>query len=113
MILQQTDSYIKACMKTWLLCESCIHAETMSDSPRESLINKCRNCANSCFTVVCRIINYSDAVQESAFNCLLNCRECYQECEANADSEDIVHCATVCRNCAELLKSLMIPFNQN
>jgi hypothetical protein len=109
MILQQTDNYIKACMKTWLICEACIHAETTSGSPRESLVIKCRTCANSCFTVVCRILNNSEIMQESAFICLLNCRECFSECENYAYVDDIEYCGEVCRLCSETLKHLILP----
>ena len=67
MILQQTDSYIKMCMKTWLLCESCIHIEETSYYPRKKLISNWRICAHSCFEVVCKIINNdSKEMQESA-----------------------------------------------
>lgn len=113
MILQQTDIYIKACMKTWLLCESCIHAETLRFEPREILIDKCRACAHSCFTVVCRIINNTEAIEESVLVCLLNCRECWQECERLADNEDLLYCADICRFCADMVKPLLIPAHLN
>lgn len=113
MILQQTDNYIKACMKTWLMCESCIHSETISDHPRQALVVKCRYCANACFTVVCRIINNSEVLQESAFICLLNCLECQAECSKFSDVEDIRYCGEVCRLCADIIKPLILPMYLN
>ena len=113
MILQETDNYIKACMKTWLLRESCIHTETMSESPREEIVKRCRTCANACFTVVCRIINHSEALQESVFICLLHCRECIDECKKHRDSEELKYCADICGLCADILKPLLLPDNLN
>jgi len=113
MILEQTDNYVKACMKAWLMCESCIHAEINKTHPRQELIEKCRTCANSCFTVVCRILNNSEIVQESAFICVLNCRECCEECEKYNYVADIDYCGEVCRLCADILKSLIVPIHLN
>jgi hypothetical protein len=100
-------------MKTWLLCESCIHTETLEMEPRDELIQKCRACANSCFTVVCRIINNYEGLEESILICLLNCRECIEICEKNEDAEHLLHCADVCKNCAGVLKPLLIPGHLN
>jgi hypothetical protein len=113
MILEQTDNYIKACMKAWLMCESCIQAEANKKNPRQTLIDKCRVCANSCFTVVCRILNNSEIVQESAFICVLNCRECSDECDKYSYISDVEYCSEVCRLCADVLKSLIVPFHLN
>ncbi len=52
MIVQQADSYIKACMQAWLFCESCIHAETSALHPKTELIRMCHQCAQACFAVV-------------------------------------------------------------
>jgi len=100
-------------MKAWLMCESCIHAESNRMDPREELIQKCRTCANSCFTVVCRILNNSEILQESAFICLLNCRECCEECDKHAYIADIEYCSEVCRLCADTLKPLILPVYLN
>jgi hypothetical protein len=118
MILEQTDNYIKACMKAWLMCESCIHSENNKVNPRQSLIDKCRTCANSCFTVVCRILNNSEIVQESALVCVLNCRECCDECDeyshmAYSNLADIEYCSEVCRLCGDVLRSLIVPVHLN
>jgi hypothetical protein len=113
MILHQTDNYIKACMKTWLLCESCIYSETNSNSPREELITRCRDCANACFTVVCRILNNSEIVQESAFICMLYCRECQAACDKYGHIEDIYYCGQICKLCADTLKNLIVPIHLN
>ena len=114
MILQQTDNYIKMCMKTWLLCESCIHIEEASNYPRRSLITSWRNCAHSCFVVVCKIIsNEGRAMQETALSCMLDCRNCYEECEKYNNSDEIRFCGEVCRLCAETIKDLIIPIHLN
>ena len=114
MILQQTDNYIKACMQTWLLCESCIHAEENSFDPRESLIAKCRTCAYSCFAVVSRIVSKEEVeMQESALICLLNCRECYMECEKYNYIDDIDYCGEMCLFCADILQELAMPIYLN
>jgi hypothetical protein len=114
MILQQTDSYIKMCMKTWLLCESCIHIEETSYCPRKTLISNWRSCAHSCFEVVCKIIsNDSKEMQDSALSCMLNCRKCYEECEKYNYSDEIEFCGEVCRICGETIKDLIIPIYLN
>jgi hypothetical protein len=115
MILQQTDHYVKACMKTWLLCESCIHIEeTTSYHPRQSLITRWRSCAHSCFAIVCSIISKeNEEMQEPALTCMLSCRECYQECQKYNYIDEIEYCGEVCRYCADIIKDLLIPENLN
>ena len=109
MIQQQTDIYIKACMKTWLICESCIHAEVTSTMPRVDLVRECRECAQSCFSVVCKLISQRDDLGDLILNCLLHCRQCYEECEKYAEEEDdIQYCGSVCIVCAETLKDIMV-----
>ena len=110
MTSQRTDKYIRACMKTWLLCESCILAETKNAKPNENLINKFRTCASSCFAVVCRLISDSEETAEAALQCLVNCRECNEECVKYL-SNDILFCGEICLCCAETMKHLLIPSN--
>ena len=112
MTSQKTDNYIRACMKTWLLCESCILAEKTSADPREELIEKCRSCASSCFTVVCKLISSSDTTPEAVLLCMINCRECNDECQKFI-SNDILFCGEICMFCAETLRSLLLPANLN
>jgi hypothetical protein len=109
MIVQQADSYIKACMQAWLFCESCIHAETSARHPKTELIRMCHQCAQACFAVVCRIISKEDTVYELAFNCILHCRECQEECEKHWQVDDIRYCGEVCSYCAEKMKDIVIP----
>ncbi len=113
MVIQQTDNYIKACMKTWMFCESCIHSETEKRIPKEALIQKCRSCANSCFAVVCGIINNSDIINDAALTCILNCRECQQECEKFDYNDDIQFCGEVCEFCAQTMRDLLVLVNLN
>jgi hypothetical protein len=113
MILQQTDNFIKSCMKAWLLCQSCIHTETLRAKPRQALIAKCRVCSSSCFAVVGRLISNADDIQVYAFRCLLDCRECFDECEKYANIEDIEYCGHVCMDCAYILKKLVVVSNLN
>ena len=108
MIVQQSDSYIKACMQAWLFCESCIHSEISVDNPRSDLIKEWHECAQSCFAVVCRLISNQEAIHELAFNCILHCRQCQKECE-RYDTEDIRYCGEVCRFCAEKMKDIVVP----
>lgn len=108
MIQQQTDSYIKICMKSWLLCESCVHAEINSFSPRQNLIKACADCARACFAVVARLVSNADEMEELPFNCLLHCRQCYEECEKYSDEADLCICAEVCAICAESVKELAV-----
>ena len=113
MILQQTDSYIKNCMKAWLLCQSCIHTETISRHPRRKLIEKCKTCSNSCFAVVGRLISNAEDIQEYAFRCVIDCQECYDECEKYSSIEDIEYCGLVCVSCADAVKDLVLNSNLN
>ena len=106
MILRKTDNYIKACMNTWLLCEACIHSELKNLLPKEKLIKSCRNCAQSCLSVVALFINDPVTVQKNVFDCFLYCRECYNECMQHPE-EDIEHCGSICDHCADTIKELM------
>jgi hypothetical protein len=113
MILQQTDSFIKSCMRAWLLCQSCIHIEEIKVRPKKALVSKCRVCSSSCFAVVGRLINNADDIQEYAFRGMLDCRECFEECKKYAGIEDIEYCGKICQDCADMLKNLMIISNLN
>jgi hypothetical protein len=109
MIQQQTDLYIKACMKTWLICESCIHVEVTGATQRNNLIRECRECAQSCFAVVCKLISQAEDLGDLVFNCILHCRQCYDECEKYEEiDDDIQYCGSVCSICAETLKDLAV-----
>jgi hypothetical protein len=107
MVLQQTDNYIKACIKTWMFCEACADSEKGNNHPKQFLIDKCRACAHSCFTVACQIMNNPDGVREPVLICLLNCRECFEECEKYNYNVAISHCGETCWFCAEMLKDLL------
>ena len=100
-------------MKAWLLCQSCIHTETVSAKPRSVLISKCRVCSSSCFAVVGRLISNADDIQEYAFRCVLDCNECFEECEKYSNIEDIEYCGQVCLDCAYMLKKLVVVSNLN
>ena len=114
MIINHTDMYIKTCMKTWLLCESCVHNESDGTYRRNQLVEKCRECANSCFAVVCRMISVSEWLEEAVLTCVLACKNCYEECARYEGSADIEYCGEVCRLCGELLKrDLMLPAHLN
>lgn len=109
MIAQQTDRYIKACMQAWLFCESCIYSEVAADIPRTDLIRQCHHCAQACFAVVCRLISDQETVHELAFDCILHCRQCQEECEKYNYNEDIRYCGEVCASCAENIKDIVLP----
>lgn len=107
MILQQSESYIKTCMSTWLLCEACIHTEKKKTFPQEKLLIACRDCAASCLGIVSLIISQPDTTDNHAFDCFLYCRECYNQCISS--SEDASYfCASACDKCAEAMKELMV-----
>lgn len=106
MIRSHTDSYIKVCMNTWLLCEACIHAENEKLFPKHSLLQACTACSESCLSLVSVFISDPLMVQQHVFECFLFCRECYNECMLCPET-DIEYCGTVCDNCAEMLKELM------
>ena len=108
MIRQQTDTYIKACMKTWLICESCAHMESSSSNPRVDFLRECRDCAQSCFALVSKLISKSDDIGENVLTSLLHCRQCIAECEKYLEVEDIEYCANVCASCADALKDLAV-----
>jgi hypothetical protein len=95
-------------MKTWLICESCAHVETTSENPREELMKECRDTAQSCFALVCKLISKSDDIGENVLNSLIHCRQCVAECEKYDDVEDIEYCSNVCAICADTLKDLAV-----
>jgi hypothetical protein len=105
-IQQQTDTYIKVCMKTWLLCESCIHAESTSPSPRYDLVSECRECAQACFAVVSRLVSQPEDMDDLVFKCLLHCRQCASECGKYKYEDDIEFCGEICCVCADTMKEL-------
>jgi hypothetical protein len=113
-MIQQTptDTYIKICMKAWLLCESCVHAETSSPNPRFDLVLECTHCAKICFAVVSKLVSNSDDLGDLVLNCLLHCRQCAETCEQYKNDNDVQLCGDVCAACADTLKEL-VPVQLN
>ncbi len=107
MLLQQTDTYIKTCMSTWLLCEACIHNEEKKPNPENKLVIACRDCAASCLSIVSMIIANPLPPENKIFDCFLYCRECYNECK-DVREENVQNCGKVCDQCAEAMKELLI-----
>jgi len=107
----QTDTYIKICMKAWLLCESCVHAENTSAHARPDLVDECGQCAKTCFAVVSKLVSDTDDLGDLALNCILHCRQCADICY-RYDENDILLCGEVCSTCAEMLKQL-VPMSLN
>jgi hypothetical protein len=103
---QTTDQYIKVCMKTWLLCEASVHAETTSTSPRYNLVKECRECAKACFAVVSRLVSNAGDPGNLVLNCLLHCRQCSNECAKYPAEEDIHFCGIVSSICADTMKEI-------
>jgi hypothetical protein len=106
MILQETDGYVKICMKAWLLCEASVHAEVASPSPRTSLIKECRECAAVCFELGGLLLRDAAKIENYVFNALLHCRQCAVECARYADDEDIRFCGDVCSVCGDPLHDI-------
>ena len=107
MILQQTDNYIRVCMNAWLLCEASIYTEERKLFPRESLLNICQACSESCFSIVSIFASNSQVQQQPVLDCFLYCRECFNECMMHEDKE-IQYCCVVCDRCAEAVKELLL-----
>ena len=107
MIHQKTDTCIRVCMKAWLICESCIHAEVNSVNPRETLIQECTECARSCFAVVSKLVSASEDAGALVLDCLLHCRQCAAECNKYGSENDIALCRDVCAICGDIIKNNM------
>ena len=105
---QTTDQYIKVCMKTWLLCEASVHAETTSTSPRYDLVKECSECAKACFAVVSRLVSNAGDLGNVVLNCLLHCRQCSNECSKYPGEEDIQFCGMVSTLCADTMKEITV-----
>jgi len=112
MIEQRTDSYIKVCMKSWLLCESCIHLELSHSAPRQELIEILQDCAKSCFAVVTRLVSNPADLGQLPLNCILDCMQCVRECNFYSGDPDIADCADACLICAYRMRDLT-PFCLN
>ncbi len=109
MIQQQTtDQYIKVCMKTWLLCEASVHAESISTWPRYNLVKECSDCAKACFAVVSKLVSDTDNLGNLVLNCLLHCRQCSIECGKYPGEEDIQFCGMVSSICADRLREIAV-----
>ncbi len=103
-----TDQYIKVCMKTWLLCEASVHAESTSDTPRYGLLKECNDCAKACFAVVSQLVSDTTDLGDLVLRCLLHCRQCSNECAKYPGEEDIQFCGIVSGICADTLKDITV-----
>lgn len=108
MIQQQTDNYIKICLRNWLLCESCTYAEMQSATPRHEIITECTACAETCFALVTKLISHADDLGDLPFKCIVHCRQCYDECQKYPEENDIMMCADACAYCAEAIKEIAV-----
>ena len=108
MTQQKTDLFIKVCMKAWLLCESCVHAEEMSEAPRLDLIRECSACARSCFTVVSKLVGQVEITDmgTSVVDCLIHCRQAATQCAHYTSEEDIRLCGDICDTCGNTMREL-------
>ncbi len=106
--LQTTDQYIKVCMKTWLLCEASIHAESTRRSPRADLVKECSDCAKACFAVVSRLVSEAGDLGNLVLNCLLHCRQCSNACAKYKNEEDIQFCGIMSSICADTLREITV-----
>ena len=106
--LQTIDYYIKACMKTWLLCEASVHAESISRTPRYDLVRECSECATACFAVVTRLVNNGGDLGNLVVECLLHCRQFSDECAKYPGEEDLQFCSVVSSICADTLRDIAV-----
>lgn len=107
------DNYVKTCMKAWMYCEVCLHAEKENNNPKWTLINECLDCAQSCSTLVSQLISQPHDIYEYASSCLFHCRQCLAECEKYSGGEEVRNCAEACYCCSEFLKNLVFSFHLN
>ncbi|MGZ8552244.1 MAG: hypothetical protein ACXWV8_02485 [Chitinophagaceae bacterium] len=95
-------------MKTWLLCEASVHAETISIAPRYKLVKECSDCAKACFAVVSRLVSDAGNLGDLVLNCLLHCRQCSKECSKYPGEQDLLFCSMVSSICADTLKEIAV-----
>ena len=112
MIQQQTNIYIKTCLKGWLFCESCSNAEMNNDEPNYDLIFECNACAQACFDVAAKLLSDDDDIGDLPFNCMVHCRQCIEECEKYSRTGTIAACIQACKACVRVVKELA-PFTLN
>jgi hypothetical protein len=108
MTIPMTDQYIKVCMKTWLLCEASVHAESTSSTPRHALVKECADCATACFAVVSKLVSNAEDLGDLVIKCLIHCRQCSRECEKYPGEDDIQFCGIVSNICADTLKDIAV-----
>lgn len=111
--VQTSDAYIKICLRTWLFCESCIQSETATTTPNSRIIRSCHRCAHACLAVVTGLINKKELITDDIFRCMLYCRACEIACSATPHTEETLHCAEACRDCAENLSQIAWYFSMN
>lgn len=107
MTQQATDQYIKVCMKTWLLCEASVHAESEKPFPRTRLVKECADCAKACFALVSGLVSDSGYTEDLVLRCFLQCRQCTIECGNYPNEEDIQYCGLVSALCAETMHEMI------
>ena len=112
MIQEQTDKYIKTCLKGWLLCESCSNAEMNSTNPNYDLVLESNACAQACFDVAAKLLSNDGDMGDLPFNCLVHCRQCVEECGKYEPTNTILACIQAYKACIRIVKEIA-PFTLN
>lgn len=114
-MIQESDYYVKNCMKAWLICEACVYMELAAGKPDEEVLNSCYGCAEACFGLMYQLISNrdTDLIDKLAFLCFLHCRHCAEVCSTYKDVEDLQYCQMACTSCSLVIKDLLIPINLN
>jgi len=105
-MIQQADTYIKSCLKGWLLCASCSNAEMNKDNPNYDLVLQCNACAQACFDVAAKLLANDGDIGDIPFNCIVHCRQCIEECQKYPETAAISACIRACVSCIRDVKQI-------
>lgn len=105
-----TSRLVLHCLKTWLICESCMLAEYAIHGKKREIYHQLKVCANASFELA-SLLTKSPVSSQQILSCLISCKTVATACGEYRHIEEFSICERACENsCKMLAKRLPVSF---